>query len=77
MATPDHVLYVTGMGRVCPATEPETPPRGRGPVPALSKDPGAGKGVRVSVVDTGWYPGAATDTDSPWLAPESRATSSR
>jgi subtilisin family serine protease len=24
--------------------------------------------VRVSVVDTGWYPGAAKDTDSPWLA---------
>ena len=23
--------------------------------------------MRVSVVDTGWYPGAATDADSPWL----------
>ena len=40
----------------------------RRPGPVAERDTGAGKGVRVSVVDTGWYPGAATDTDSPWLA---------
>lgn len=69
IAVPDHVLYVVGsVGKACPATEPEPPPRAGGPLPALSKNPGAGKGVRVSVVDTGWYPGAATDSDSPWLA---------
>jgi len=68
LATPDHVLYVVGsLGKACPATEPAPPP-GSGPVPALSKNPGAGKGVRVSVVDTGWYPDAATDSDTPWLA---------
>jgi len=66
LATPDHILYVTVLGRACPATEPELPPRSE-PLPTQSKDPGAGKGVRVSVVDTGWYPGAATDADSPWL----------
>ncbi len=68
VAVPDHILYVVGnTGKACPATEPELPPRSGGPLPALSKDAGAGKGVRVSVVDTGWYPGAATDADSPWL----------
>ena len=68
LATPDHILYVTVMGRVCPATEPDVPPRGGRPVPTPSKDREAGKGVRVSVVDTGWYDGAATDTDTPWLS---------
>jgi subtilisin family serine protease len=68
LATPDHILYVTTLGRACPATEPELPPRGAGPVPAQSKDQSAGKGVRVSVVDTGWYAAAATDSDTPWLA---------
>lgn len=67
-ATPDHVLYVTprGLGGACPATEPEVP-SGTRPVPAVSKDPKAGAGVRVSVVDTGWHPPAAGDPDTPWL----------
>ncbi len=69
VAVPDHILYVVGStGKCCPATEPELPQRSGGPLPGLAKDAGAGKDVRVSVVDTGWYPGAATDTDSPWLA---------
>jgi len=69
VAVPDHVLYVVGnTGKACPATEPELPVASAGPVPSLSGDTDAGQGVRVSVVDTGWYPGAATDTDSPWLA---------
>ena len=68
LATPDHVLYVTpGTGRLCPYTEPDLPPSTR-PVPARSADAGAGKGVRVSVVDTGWYAAAAIDSDTTWLA---------
>jgi len=67
IATPDHILYVTAVGRLCPATEPELPPS-TGPVPPMSNAPGAGKDVRVSVVDTGWYAAAAADTDTPWLA---------
>jgi subtilisin family serine protease len=67
--TPDHVLYVVGkgLGSACPATEPELPPR-TGLLPAMAKDPSAGKGVRVSVVDTGWYADAATNTQTPFLA---------
>lgn len=68
IATPDHMLYVVGNpGKPCPATEPLLPPSAE-PVPALSKSPNAGKGVRVSVVDTGWHSPAAQDGDSPWLA---------
>jgi Subtilase family len=67
VARPDHILYVTpGVGHLCPATEPELPPKSA-PLPALTSDAGAGKGVRVSVVDSGWYADAATDTDTPWL----------
>lgn len=68
IATPDHVLYVTvGIGKLCPATEPDLPPSGR-PVPARNKDENAGDKVTVSVVDTGWYADAAADSDSTWLA---------
>jgi subtilisin family serine protease len=68
VAAPDHVVYLTKInGSLCPATEPEEPGRS-GPLPPPAKDRGVGKGVSVSVVDSGWYPGAATDTDSPWLA---------
>jgi hypothetical protein len=67
VATPDHILYVTPRGTACPATEP-TPPPSANPVPAVNKQADAGKDVRVSVVDTGWYSPAAKDGDSPWLA---------
>ncbi len=66
VATPDHILYVTP-GRACPATEPEEP-RTPDPHPALTGDHDAGKGVFVSVVDTGWYPPAESDPLTPWLA---------
>ena len=67
IATPDHILYVTMIGKLCPATEPDLPTSGR-PVPARNKDQSAGTDVKVSVVDTGWYADAATDSDTPWLA---------
>ena len=70
VATPDHVLYVcrvTGGGGCCPATEPEEV-RSKTPFPAVSPDAGAGRGVLVSVVDTGWHDPAASDPVSPWLA---------
>lgn len=68
VARPDHIVHVTprGGGKLCPATEPELP-LGKGPVPALTADQDAGLGVRVSVVDTGWYAGAATNPESSWL----------
>jgi subtilisin family serine protease len=68
VATPDHILYVVSTpGKYCPATEPELPLNPQ-PLPPLNTNSDAGKGVRVSVVDTGWYPPAALDSDSKWLA---------
>ncbi len=67
IATPDHVLYVTGGNAgCCPATEPEEP-SSDDPVPARSADRSDGKGVSVSVVDTGWYEPAETHPKTPWL----------
>lgn len=71
--TPDHVVYVTGKGYMCPATEPEVPRRTRtGPAPwpapvqpiaRVARD----EQVRVAVVDTGLWT-AATDSEiTPWL----------
>jgi hypothetical protein len=69
LARPDHIVYVTpgGIGRLCPATEPDLP-LGKGPLPALTDSRDAGAGVRVSVVDTGWYAPAETNPETPWLA---------
>ncbi|KRF34877.1 S8 family peptidase [Nocardioides sp. Soil805] len=67
-ATPDHIMFVTGPGRLCPATEPEEPGTSPAPHPGITTDLGAGTDVFVSVVDTGWWPPAATDPASPWLA---------
>jgi hypothetical protein len=69
VATPEHILFVTpGGGRLCPATEPEEPGSDPAPYPAVAGDPAGGAGVMVSVVDSGWWPDAATDPVSPWLA---------
>ncbi|MCW2621288.1 MAG: hypothetical protein JWL64_890 [Frankiales bacterium] len=69
IATPDHVLWVT-VQSFCPAVEPSVPPPGTtDPVPGpagvdcVDCD---GEGVRVSVVDTGWWPPA--ESRHPWLA---------
>lgn len=56
VATPDHVLYVTGAAGCCPATEPEQPDRDT-PDPPVNVDRAtSGEGVLVSVVDTGLLP---------------------
>jgi subtilisin family serine protease len=67
-AYPDHVVHVTpgGIGKMCPATEPELP-LGKGPVPARTRNESAGRGIKVSVVDTGWHQDAADNGESPWL----------
>jgi subtilisin family serine protease len=66
---PDHIVYVTpkGAGALCPAEEPDLPPRPR-PVPPLNPESSAGQDIRVSVVDTGWYGEAATNPATPWLS---------
>ena len=68
-ATPDHIMFVTpgGSGTLCPATEPEEVGAAPAPHPPITSDLGAGTEVLVSVVDTGWWPPAATDPVSPWL----------
>ena len=68
LATPDHVLYVTpgGGGKICPATEPDLTPDGR-LLPTLSQDLGAGKDVKISVVDTGWWGQAASNKATTYL----------
>jgi hypothetical protein len=68
VVTPDHVLYVASIhGSLCPATEPEEP-AGTTPVPPLAANANLGAGVRVSVVDTGWWAPCAQDGVTPWLA---------
>lgn len=66
LAQPDHILYVTTYGRLCPATEPQEPRRSE-PVPARSTDDSAGAGVRVSVVDTGLWVQATSNPETDWL----------
>lgn len=68
VATPDHVLYVVAKtGKICPAIEPRLPTSPQ-PVPHVNPDVRAGRGVRVSVVDTGWHPPAARHEATRWLA---------
>lgn len=59
VAQPDHLLHVTAIGKFCPETEPERP-RELDPLPPLNPDSAVGEGVRVSVVDTGWWKAAAS-----------------
>ncbi|KAA1424047.1 S8 family serine peptidase [Nocardioides antri] len=67
LAAPDHVLYVTAVGKLCPETEPEVP-RGLDPVPPRATDESAGAEVRVAVVDTGWWKAAATHPATDWIS---------
>jgi subtilisin family serine protease len=60
VATPDTVLHVTRpVGGCCPAVEPEVPDTDATPLPPVdSAGTSLGRGVLVSVVDTGWHPPA-------------------
>ncbi len=67
VGTPDHVLYVTVKGALCPATEPEEPYE-RGPWPPQNPDRAAGGDIRVSVVDTGlWTDAVKSPVTSDWM----------
>jgi subtilisin family serine protease len=62
-ATPDHFVHICPKASLCPATEPTETGAG-GPWPPVNDDRQAGAGVRVVVVDTGWY--APEDESLPW-----------
>jgi subtilisin family serine protease len=65
VATPDHVVHVTGKSGACPATEPEDVDQP--PCPGVNSDPAMdGSGVSVAVVDTGFLPAVAQQ--HAWLA---------
>jgi subtilisin family serine protease len=55
LVAPDHVVHicVTPVGSHCPATEPTESGRAAPWPPAVTGN--AGQGVRVAVIDTGWY----------------------
>ncbi|WP_328322498.1 S8/S53 family peptidase [Kribbella sp. NBC_00382] len=61
----NHVVPLCGNGAGCPATEPEPVPAVSSPYPGYTPDRGAGDGVKVVVVDTGFD--AAAPLRSPWL----------
>lgn len=68
-ATPDHVVYVCILGRMCPATEPEVP-RSRRPWPpqaSYDKKLAEDEKIRVAVVDTGLWKQALDSNETPWL----------
>lgn len=71
LAQPDHVVYVTPRGSLCPATEPEVPSERRvrpwPPAAAPARRTADGKQVRVAVVDTGLWTAAVGSKMSPWL----------
>jgi subtilisin family serine protease len=69
VAAPDHIVYLTpnGGGQLCPATEPQVS-GSLDPVPGRTADRDAGRGVRISVVDTGWFTGSSHSEATPWLS---------
>ena len=78
VATPDHVVHVTGASGCCPATEPDDV-EAAVPFPAMNETASAGSGVLVSVVDTGYLPSLA-ERSTPvacTASPATRRTSTR
>lgn len=67
VAQPNHVLYITGAGFMCPATEPQEPGV-REPIPGRGTDASVGAKVKVSVVDTGLWVPATESLETDWLA---------
>ncbi len=67
VATPDTVLHVTRpVGGCCPAVEPDVVRADTAPAPPPdATNRSLGRGVLVSVVDTGWHPPAVRW--APWL----------
>lgn len=68
--TPDHVLYLTPKGHLCPAIEPEPVRRKPSPWPPLAPAPAPvppADRVRVGVVDSGLWTDAVGSAVSPWL----------
>jgi Subtilase family len=64
--TPEHLVHVTGNASCCPAVEPAETGLGD-PWPGQTGDRGAGKGVRILVIDSGLHPPSTTDGRTPWL----------
>jgi len=64
-AAPNHLVHISGNGGGCPAVEPEPMPSGSAPYPGYTPDRGAGDGIKVVVVDTGFDDKAAER--SSWL----------
>lgn len=65
VATPNHVLTVSGDAGSCPATEPEQVYYHTEPYPAVCHD-GGGHGVLIYLADTGLLPDP--ELGHPWLA---------
>jgi subtilisin family serine protease len=53
LAVPDHVVHICPVGSHCPATEPTETGLAQPWPPKVAGS--AGRGVRVVVIDTGWY----------------------
>ena len=65
VATPNHVLTVSGDAGTCPATEPEQVYYKTEPYPSVCHD-GGGHGVLIYMADTGLLPDP--ERGHPWLA---------
>lgn len=68
--TPDHVIYLTATGALCPATEPEVPRSRRPwppPAPYDREITDEKAKIRVTVVDSGLWKDAVGSAESPWL----------
>jgi subtilisin family serine protease len=61
---PEFLVHITSTGGSCPADEPVPVAAGSAPDPAVAADRGAGTGIRVVILDTGFDDRTAA---LPWL----------